>query len=68
MNKQNKHSYADKTRAFLGNAFRPADSEVAAVVAITVNDFRNAALAVSVFINAFVLTAWLVLEAVKQYN
>lgn len=64
MNKQNKQSNTARVQAFLRSAFQPAEAEVAAVVAVTNNDFRNATLIVSVFINVFVLTTWLVIEAI----
>lgn len=68
MNKQHKKSKVATVKAFLQRAFKPAEAEIAAVVAVTNNDFRNATLIVSVFINAFVLTAWLVLETAQLYK
>ncbi|HEX6258422.1 MAG TPA: hypothetical protein VFZ48_03005 [Candidatus Saccharimonadales bacterium] len=34
----------------------------------TFNDFKNAALLVSVFINVFVFTAWITLQVTDRYN
>lgn len=67
MNKQNKNFNIATIQAFLQRAFKPAEAEVAAVVAVTGNDFRNATLIVSVFINAFILTTWLVVETAQRY-
>lgn len=34
----------------------------------TINDFKNSALLVSVLVNMFILTTWLVLQVTDMYN
>lgn len=45
-----------------------AQAAVLTMSRYTFNDFKNAALIVSVFINLFIFTAWLTLQVTDRYN
>lgn len=58
----------NKTKNELNNEAVETVVSTDAAMTQTINDFKNSALLVSVLVNMFILTTWLVLQVTDMYN